>query len=580
MNDLRSSSAAPAAGWTTRARERFCVALVAAVLTASTASTAPARAVAEEGDEILSTSWRLRPLEVVLPEEGDAIPLTLEDAIVIALRQNLSLQVQRFTRAQSVFQIQREEGIYDFNLGATGFVVDETSAAATALDGALISKSKRYGFNFDLSQLLPTGGTVGLRWNNNRFETNSLFASVNPSYGIDFDMVYNQPLLQGFGKKATERNLIIARTNSTIAYHDLQQAVIDLIIQVEAAYWSLVEARAQLGVAEESMRLAIELHDMNKVQVEVGTLAPLELVQSEAGIANRQEAIIMQGAAVEQALDDLRFLLNLDLGEYWDTPLTPTTDPLIDRIDIDLDAAIATAFDLRPELEIRRLQNQNLELDTVVAKNFMRPRLDLDLRYGYNGLGGTVQAELPEDVLDGGWGDAWNQIWDREFPGWQAALNFSYPIQNRAARANRTISLLALEQGETMLDEMHLSVRTDVRRAARNVNTAAEQIDSAQTSRRLEEENVEAERKRYENGLSTSFQVLQIQEDLTEAASREVTAITNYRRALAGYYRSIGRLLDVNDILLEDETDREDLRVEEGYEEGDDVYTAGADDDR
>jgi outer membrane protein TolC len=142
-----------------------------------------------------------------------------------------------------------------------------------------------------------------------------------------------------------------------------------------------------------------------------------------------------------------------------------------------------------------------------------------------------------------------------DFPSWSASLVFSYPLQNRAARAQSAIANLAVERVETLLDEQRTLISTEVRRAARAVETAAKQIDAARVSREFQEKNLDAERKRYENGMSTSFQITQIQEDVTEARSREVTATIAYRTALAEYYRSIGRLLEQQHITIDDPED-------------------------
>jgi outer membrane protein TolC len=304
---------------------------------------------------------------------------------------------------------------------------------------------------------------------------------------------------------------------------------------------------------------------MNQVQVEVGTKAPLELVQSEAGIATRQEEIIRVRAAVDDAADELRRLLNLEDAAHWATPILPTTAPEIDRIAVDLEKALGMALADRPELAAQRLAVETLEIDERFFRNQKLPTVDVQLRYGYNGTGGDVvltrdpETGEPVEVDDGGYSDALQQITDRDFKGWQLGVNFAYPLQNRTARANHTIARLAVERGSTQLQDLELQVRTEVRQAARGVETAAQQIDSARKSRELAERNLEAEQKKYENGLSTSFQVLEIQEDLSAARSREVNAITGYRRALVRYYRAVGQLLQANGVELED-TDQEGAR--------------------
>ena len=289
-------------------------------------------------------------------------------------------------------------------------------------------------------------------------------------------------------------------------------------------------------------------------------MAPLELVQSEVGVATREEEVLRAETRAQDAADRLRQLLNLEGSEVWTTPILPTTDPEMERVTVNVDEALEVAMAERSELRAQNLVLANLEIDQRVFHNLVRPRLDLQLRYGFNGLGGDVNVggtggifdPRPPEIVPGGYSDAFDQIVDAEFEGWSAGLVFGYPVQNREARANRTIADLAVEEGRTELDDLKLAILTEVRRTARAVLAAAEAIDLAKKSTDLAEKNLDAEQKRYENGLSTSFTVLEIQEDLTQARSREVTSIAAYRRALALFYGSQGRLLDANGIEIED----------------------------
>ncbi|HVS65805.1 MAG TPA: TolC family protein [Thermoanaerobaculia bacterium] len=511
------------------------------------------------------SSWKASDPAAELTVRDSTIALSLDDAVAIALSQNLGLRIERFQRARALFQIQQELGIYDLALSADAFSSSETTPAVSSLEGAQQQMRENQGLNVGFDQLVPIGGVASINWTNGRAETNSLFADINPSFNVGFDVLYSQPLLQSFGRLVTNRNLRVAEINSEVSVEDLEIAIAETIQQVENAYWSLVEARQQLAVDEESTALANQLHEMNRIQVDVGTKAPLELIQSEVGIATRQEQIIRSQAAVEDSADELRRLLNLEGEQLWTASIEPVTDPETSRLEIDLEQSLRTAIDERPEVASQRLFLETLELDERVFRKQKLPVLDLQLRYGYNGVGGDRRIrEDPDDIFNpdpeftivpGGIDDAFQQIVDRESDGWQVALNLRYPIQNRTARARATGASLALEQGRTQLEDLLLSVRTEVRTAARGVQTAAQQIDSAGKSRELAERNLDAEQKRYENGLSTSFQVLEIQEDLSLARSREVSAVTAYRRALVAYYRAIGLLLEENGVVIEDEQD-------------------------
>jgi HAE1 family hydrophobic/amphiphilic exporter-1 len=481
-------------------------------------------------------------------EEG-SMRLSLDEAISVGLARNLSLVVERYSTSEAGLNLWRSQGIYDPNLTVDLSNWEDTSPQASQLDGAEVSIQEAQRWDFGINKLFSSGGQGSIVWNNSRFETNSQFATLNPSYRVDFDLNFTQPLMRDFGRLATNYQIRVAQTNIDISQEAFELQVIATLQDIVDAYWNLLDARAQLEVADESLTLAQQLHEQNRIRVDVGTLAPLELVQSEAGVATRQLDIIRARAAVGDAEDRLRQLMNLPPGELWETEILPETDPELEPIDIDIDDAIGTALAERPELRSKRLGQNNLDLDVQFFTNQQKPRIDLALTYGLNGLGGDLTLrEFPSGEIiaqaSGDYGDALDQITEGDFDTWAIALNLAYPLNNRTAKAQTALAEVSFERGQAELRDLELGVSTEVRRIARLVDAAAQARESARVSRRLEERNLDAEQKRFDNGMSTSFQVLQIQEDLTEARSREVASVTGYRKALVQYYRAIGRLTE------------------------------------
>lgn len=524
----------------------------------------------------VGSTWITEPVVPELDIADGQLLLDLDEAVAVALKNNLGLLVQRYQRSQSLFRIDQEYGIYDLVLTVNSNVNSDSRPSASQLDGALVTENETMTGNVELRQPISSGGDFTINFDNNRFTSNSRFSDINPSLRSSLTVAFNQPLLRNRGKRVTERNLAVARLNSDISLDDLEVQVVDTVQTVAIGYWALVEALEQLKVAEESLALAEELHEMNRIQIEVGTLAPLELVQSEAGIATREEEIITVQAQIQDAADELRRLLNLDETSFWDLEIVPTTPPEISRVLIDLEASLNWALDRRAEIDRQELQIESLEIDSVFLKNQRRPDLDLSVSYGRNALGGErmtcerpgepsiadLFSPCPEeyvrvDSLDyfSTLGQFYSGILGQVFEGWNVGLNLTKPLQNRSAKAQSRIAQLAVDQGRVELQDLMLTIRTEVRTAARGVETAGKQIDSARVSRELAEKNLDAAQKRYENGLWTSFQVLEIQEDLTAARSREVAAITGYRRALLSYFKAIGMLLDQKGIELVDDAD-------------------------
>jgi outer membrane protein TolC len=510
-----------------------------------------------------AASVAVSPTVTTIPDESPLVVkdgvalLSLEEAVEIALRRNLGLVIERYSRNQARLGIEQNLGIYDLLLNGTAQASDETTATVSTIDA---SQTAQLILDASVAQLTPLGGTVTFGFNNSRRENNSRFTSVNPSYNSLLTFSYDQPLLRNFGRIATERNLLLARNNSELSRQEFERQVVLTTQQVINAYWALVGARQQLIVAQESLGLARELHERNRIQVEVGTLAPLETVQSEAAIATREEGIITSQAQVGDAEDVLRRLLNLPPGAVWQAEIRPSTDPVVERAAINLDEATQSALATRPELKQQQLQVEQARINSAFFQNQKKPSLDLRLDYGASGIGGNVIIRDEDtgeviDVVQGDFSDALSQATGFGFTGWTARLLFAYPLQNRGARAQSAIADLDLEREQVVLDQLRQQVVTEVRQAVRRVDTAAKSIDAARISREFQEKNLDAERKRYENGMSTSFQITNIQEDVTQARSNEVNAVINYRTALAELYRVTGRLLEAEGVELEDPTD-------------------------
>jgi outer membrane protein TolC len=508
----------------------------------------------------IPVSPNVEPIPDAAPVEvkDGAVLLGINDAVEIALRRNLGLIVDRYTREQLNTTIEQSLGIYDpvLTLDATAHRETQLTSANPFLNIAPDTNStSRQTFNADLTQLFPMGGTLDIGFNNTRNVNNN--GLYSPSYDSGLNFTFDQPLLRNYGTFSNERDLLVARNNTEQGRAEFQRLVITTVQQVINAYWNLVGARSQLLVAQESLGLAKELHERNRIQVEVGTMPPLELVQSEAAIATNEEDIIRAQAAVGDAEDVLRQLLNLPQGPLWQAEIRPTTDPVTDRVSINLDEAIQSALATRPEIQRQQLIVLQAEIQARFAHAQTKPRLDLHLEYDTSGTGGDLLLRDRETnevigVVPGGYSDAISQITGLDLPGWTVGLTFSIPLMNRAARARSAGADIILAREKVVLEDLRQQTLTEVRQAARRVDTAAKSIDAARVSREFQLKNLDAEKKRYENGMSTSFQITRIQQDVTTARSNEVAAVINYRTALTEYYRVVGKLLDTEGVTLDD----------------------------
>jgi len=485
------------------------------------------------------------PLPVDFPVKDGVIELTLDQAIEIALRRNLGIVIERYNRIHARLGIYEALGIYDLHALADLLA---TSSKTAVTNSTRPGNSREEDFNFSLAQAFPTGGTLSLGVGNSHvFQefTNASLNTIGTSfYTSGFTFSYVQPLLRGFGREAFEHGLLVAQNASGVSQATFFAQLTANLQQVINAYWSVVNAQGQLVVAQDALGLARELHERNKIQVQVGTLAPLDLVQSQANIATSEEGIISAQEQIGNAEDQLRRLLDVPPGDLWKADIKPLTDARTDqRLTIDLDQAIAQALKNRPELRSQELALELARLNARFIHNQARPQLDLTVDYG---AGGAAT----------GFGGAFSQSTNLTFPTWTAKLHLDVPIQNRTARAATAIADLDADRTRIELDQLKTVVMTDVRQAARRVETAAKQIDAAVAARKAQETNLDAERKRYENGISTTFVVTQIQQQLTQSKSVEITAIVGYRTALADYYRAIGALPAQSGVEIEDRDPR------------------------
>ncbi|HVT56863.1 MAG TPA: TolC family protein [Thermoanaerobaculia bacterium] len=479
------------------------------------------------------------PLDVT----GNVLSLTVDQAVAITLQQNLALILQRYIRNEARLGVLQALGIYDLSLNADLFHQKVKQAVTTKFQA---SESQTDTLDLSLSQLFPTGGTLTFDYPSFRQVNNNpqgAFKGI-PFYGIQgnnlgagFSLI--QPLLNKFGRAVVEEPLLIAINTSQLSRAEFERQVVLVADQVILAYWALVNAREQLVVAQESLQLARDLDDRNRIQVQVGTLAPLELVSSQAAIATREEAIISAQAAIKDGEDVLRLLLNLPPGELWDKEILPTTPAETAHVSIDLAEAVKTAMESRVEVRAELLAVDKAKIVAAAAKRALLPTLTLNAGFGYSGVGTAYT-------------DAFKQVTGLDFLGWFGELKFTYPLQNRQARAADAVASLDIDRFNRQLEQQKKIVTNDVRKTARAVETAAKQIDAAHAARNFQERNLDAEKKRYENGMSTSFQITQIQDQLTQAKSAEVNAVVGYRTALTEYYRALGGLLPETGIKILD----------------------------
>jgi outer membrane protein TolC len=481
--------------------------------------------------------------------------LSLQDAVAIALGHNIDLEISRLGLAQSNQGVLAATGIFDPYTSVNFNEASSQSPATNELVGAQVMVEKQRTFNVGFGDLLPTGTSVSLAWNNTRQEINSTFYYLNPSYTSGLNLSLDQPLLRGFGTDVQRTAIEVARRNRDISTIQFEQVVIATVQQVESAYWNLVYARENLKVKEQSLKLAQDLLDQTRTRVRIGTSAPIDIIQSEATVAAREQDIIVAGNAVEGAADALKQLLGFENPDDWKSEVVPVDSLEITPVTPDLDEAITQALATRIELKQQELRRQISELNLVAADNAVKPGLDLVVGYGYSGVGGKFTQVDPSTgntvVIPGGWNDALRQITNLDYPQWSAGLNFSYTLGNHLAKAQRAEGRFALAVAQQNIAKQRQVVIDATRAAVRGLADSAKAIAASEKARILAERNLDAEQKKFANGMSTNYQVLQIQSDLAVAQVNELASQVAYRQAAVAYQVAVGNLLKSKGVELD-----------------------------
>jgi outer membrane protein len=445
-------------------------------------------------------------------------------------------------------------------------VISGTSAAITANRTA----------NFGISQAFATGGWASLSYNNNSQEQNSFRNTINPATTSDLDLQITQPLLQGFGLALNNRTIRIAKNNLRAADFVFRQQLLNTVANVVQLYWNLVASNRNVDVKKRALEVSQKLYDDNKKQVDIGTLAPIEIVRAEAQVASDQQALVAAQSAVQQQETVLKSALSRNglasptIAEVHIVATDPIRIPEVEAVE-PIQDLVSRALDNRPDLAQSRIQIENAQIALKGTRNAMLPTLNAVGDMRSNALAGTqntvigpctgnilncevtprglVQAPpVADPFFVGGYGSILGQLFGRNFPTYSIGLSLNIPLGNRAAQANLTTATLNLRQNELQVQRQINQIRVDVQNALIAVQQARAQYQAAVKQRVLEEQTLDADQKKLALGATTVFQVIQDQRDLATAAGNEVTAEATYAAARVQIDLATGMTLQNNNV--------------------------------
>ena len=481
------------------------------------------------------------------PQPGVRVELTLDDAVKRALERNLDIAVERLNPQTYDFALASLQAnyrpVFNSNYGmrsATSFTRSQTAG------GDILITDTFTGNNGILQNVKWGGGSFAVAWNNNRQAQSDLFATRNPAINSNLNLVYVQPVLRNFRIDGTRTQLKITQINQQISETQLRATIVRTVANTRNAYWDYVFTIQAAEVAERSLQLATKLVEDNQARVEVGTLAPLDVVQAQAEQATRRQAVATTQAAVRTAeLALKRLIVNGTDDPYWVANVEPVDRPTYSTESLDVADAVRKALSTRTDIDQSRKQIESNDVSIKNLSDQRLPALDVTASYGLAGIGGpqfvrppgAPLGAPPSQTIPGGFTDTLSTLFNQKAPTWNFAANFSYPIGTSTADANLARARVQQRQTIAQARALELQIATEVTNAALLVESNRERLQAAQVAREFAEKRLEAEQSRFEVGLSTNFFVVQAQRDLRDSENSELRALLDYRRAQVDFER-------------------------------------------
>jgi outer membrane protein len=468
--------------------------------------------------------------------EENARQLTMKEAIKLAVENNLDVRAELYNPASAEADIHKFYGIYNPLLTLLANYQDSKTLPANSFSsgGVSISRQRTETYNAGVSQLIPTGGTVGAAfnnsWNHNNFQSPG---AINNYFQSNATLNFSQPLLKNFGKETTELNIDVARFSKEGALEQFKARLLEIVDQVKTQYNQLYSLRKNLEVKRASLSLVETILNNSQAQVKAGVLPAFEILNAQFGVATQQKNLIDAERALKDQVDALRVLLQLNDV----TDIIPVDTPFRDNYSVDEAQAIQHALASRPDLNQERVSLRTSELQLRVARNQTLPQLDFTASAAFTGLASDYGNDL-------------GKVGSGQYPIWIAGLQLTYPIGNDAAKNDYIKSKLKVSQTQTQVKSLEESISRDVRTAVRAVRSGYLQLDVTARGRAYADEVLQAYIKKQKAGLATTKDVLDVMNNQVAAQGNEIQAVTDYNNAIVNLWKTTGELLDREGITL------------------------------
>jgi outer membrane protein TolC len=487
----------------------------------------------------------------------ETITLTLEECIVRAMENNLNVRIQVLGPEAAGAALTRSRERYYPTLSFSAGKRNTNSPSYSFLEAADAVLDQYDDYTLQVGQTLPYGGTLNAILTNYVSDSNRSFQTINPRYGSTLRMNFSQPLLRNFGRDISRRDIIVARNNLDVSTNQFKKNIMDVIYSVEDAYWNLVYTIETLKVRQQSLDLARDLLEKNRRSVEIGTMAPIEVLSAQAEVATREADILQAEAQVKSAEDRLKALRNIiNDKDKEGAVIVPADTPTFQERTMTLDEAVATALARRPDLEATRIGLDTERFNVSYARNQLLPDLSLSAGYWSPGIsgdrilyqGGNPLSGIIVGVIPGGFSDALKDALGFRYENWSLSLSLSVPLSNVLSRAAYAQAKIGFEQAALNLQSQEQQILVEIRNAVRSLDTDYKRVQAYKVARELAEQKLAAEEEKLRVGLSTNFLVLTYQRELANARTSELKAIIDYNLSLANIDRALGVSLETRNV--------------------------------
>ena len=500
------------------------------------------------GDGLLALNHAVAPPPSQIGSAAATIrELALDEAVTMALEKNLDIAVAKLEPQSVDFTVAGVKNIYRPTLSSTLGQRDQVQLPTNQLNGGLRVSNGTSTYNFGVAQPVPFyGGSYSVNFFNSRLDTSNTFANFNPSYTVTLNAAYTQPLIRGFKIDNNRQQLQVALISRDVSEESARATVFQTLANVRNAYWDLVFSQSAVDVARQATELADKLVEDNQARVEVGTLAPLDIVQAQAEAATRRQNLAAAEATAQTAeLALKRYLVSGTDDPLWRQAIRPVDLPSLQPAPTDIEGAIRRALSDRTDVATSRKNLASNDVTLRYYKNQSLPALDLNANYGQQGLGGTAFLRAPGNLggaviatIPGGYSDALDVLARRNYPTWNVSVTMSYPLIGSTAEAQFARTKVQRSQALTRLRALEVQIAAEVANAALTVQSNLKRVDAATAARGLALKRLEAEQSKFEVGMSTNFFVVQAQRDLRDAQNTELRALADYRKSLVNFERA------------------------------------------